>query len=146
MYGLILFFHLLGACVWTGGHLVLATTVLPRALRERSIAELQRFEAGYEKIGIPALAIQLATGLWLAYRLVPMPSRWLAFDNPVVSLIGFKLCVLVATVVLAVDARLRIIPKLTEDRLVSLAWHIIPVTLLSVLYVLIGVSFRSGWF
>ena len=35
MYGWVIFLHVLAATVWTGGHLVLATTVLPRALRER---------------------------------------------------------------------------------------------------------------
>jgi uncharacterized membrane protein len=49
--------HVLGATVWTGGHLVLAATVLPRALKERSVDELRRFENGYERIGILALLL-----------------------------------------------------------------------------------------
>lgn len=106
MFGLILVLHVLGATVWTGGHLVLALTVLPRALRERSIAELQRFEVGYERVGIPALVL---------------------------------------SVLLAVDARLRLIPRLTPERLGALAWHIVPVTILSVLFVIVGVAFRAGF-
>ena len=35
MRALLLTLHILGACVWTGGHLVLAITVLPRALARR---------------------------------------------------------------------------------------------------------------
>ena len=33
MYLGILFLHILAATIWTGGHIVLATTVLPRALK-----------------------------------------------------------------------------------------------------------------
>lgn len=147
MYSLFLLLHVLAATVWTGGHLVLALTVLPRILKERSPAELLRFEAAYERIGIPALLIQVATGIWLAHRLVPDVGQWLAFDNPVARLIGFKLLLLVVTVALAADARLRIIPKLSQDNLPSLAWHIVPVTVVSVLFVVVGVSFRTGgWY
>ncbi len=145
-WGIVLFLHLLGATIWTGGHLVLAVSVLPRVLRERSPADLLRFEAAYERIGMPALAVQVATGLWLAWRMVPDPGAWLAFDNPVTSLIGVKLLLLATTVGLALDARLRVLPKLSERNLVDLAWHVVPVTVVSVLFVFVGVSFRIGWF
>ena len=125
---------------------MLALTILPRVVRERAPAELLRFESAYERIGIPALAIQVATGLLLAHRMVPDPRRWLAFDDPVARLIGVKLLLLAITAAFAVDARLRVIPNLTVETLGSLAWHIVPVTVISVLFVVIGVSFRTGWF
>jgi putative copper export protein len=146
MYGAILLLHVLGATVWAGGHLVLAVTILPRVLRERSPAELLRFESAYERIGMPALVIQVATGLWLAHRMVPDPARWLAFSDPLSRLVGTKLVLLAITIALALDARLRIIPKLSEKNLVALAWHIVPVTLIAILFVVVGVSFRTGWF
>ncbi|MBP9145758.1 MAG: hypothetical protein KBI44_14840 [Thermoanaerobaculia bacterium] len=83
MYGAILFLHILAATVWTGGHLVLAIAILPRVLRERSPDKLLEFESAYERVGIPALVVQVATGLWLAHRMVPELGRWLAFDDPV---------------------------------------------------------------
>ena len=146
MWGTLLLLHILAATVWTGGHLVLALAVLPRILRERDPAALVRFESAYERIGIPALLIQVATGLWLAYRLVPEVSQWFAFEHPVARLIGVKLILLATTVAFAADARLRILPKLSQENLTSLAWHIVPVTVVSVLFVLVGVSFRTGWF
>lgn len=146
MYGTLLLLHILGATVWTGGHLIVALTILPRVLKQRAPAELLRFESTYERIGIPALLIQVATGLWLAYRMVPDVSQWLAFDNPVARLVGTKLVLLALTMVFAADARLRIIPRLSEKNLIALAWHIIPVTVISVLFVVVGVSFRTGWF
>jgi len=146
MWGVILLLHILGATVWTGGHLVLAIAVLPRVLAERSPARLLEFESAYERIGIPALVVQVATGLWLAHRMIPDVGRWFAFDHPVASLIGIKLLLLATTIAFAIDARLRLIPRLSEENLTSLAWHIVPVTIVSVLFVVVGVGFRTGWF
>lgn len=146
VYGAILLLHILGATIWAGGHLVLAVTILPRVLREREPARLLKFESAYERIGMPALVVQVATGLWLAHRMVPEPGRWLAFDDPVASLVGVKLLLLATTVAFALDARLRLIPRLSERNLVALAWHIVPVTVVSVLFVIVGVAFRTGWF
>ena len=145
MYGILLFLHILAATIWTGGHLVLATAVLPRVLKERSPAELLNFESRYERIGIPALLVQVATGLWLAYRLVPDVGAWLDFDNPVARPIAAKLLLLGITILFAIDARLRLIPRLNEDNLTAMAWHIVPVTIVSVLFVAVGVAFRTGW-
>jgi len=142
MYKVLLFLHILAATIWTGGHLVLAITVLPRVLKEKSPSELVRFESAYERLGIPALLVQIATGLWLAHRLVPNVDQWLSFDSPITRLIGAKIVLLAVTIAFAADARLRIIPKLSTDNLTSLVWHIVPVTIVSVLFVIVGVSFR----
>ncbi|HET8712008.1 MAG TPA: copper resistance protein CopD [Spongiibacteraceae bacterium] len=145
MYGFLILFHILGATIWTGGHLILALAILPKVLREKSAGQLAWFESAYERIGIPALLIQTATGLTLAYQMIPNVSEWFAFQDPISSLIGIKLILLAITIALAIDARLRIIPKLTEKDLPAMAWHIIPVTVVSVLFVCIGAYFRAGW-
>jgi putative copper export protein len=145
LYGVALVLHILAATVWTGGHLVLALVVLPRVLRERDPEQLLRFESGYERIGIPALLVQVLTGLWLAWQRLPDLSLWFGFDDFQSRLVTFKLLLLGITALLAVDARLRIIPRLSADNLVALAWHIIPVTVVSVLFVVVGVAFRTGW-
>ncbi|GAB2997173.1 hypothetical protein GCM10010960_13960 [Arenimonas maotaiensis] len=145
MHGYILLLHLLGASIWTGGHLLLALTVLPKALRTRSVEEVARFESGFERIGVPALAVQVLTGLWLAHAALPDVSSWLDPDVPVARPIMVKLALLASTLVLAADARLRVIPRLSADTLNGLAWHMAAVTLIAVLFVATGVSFRSGW-
>lgn len=145
MYELAFFLHLLAATVWTGGHLILATTILPQALKQRDIAFIQRFENSYERIGIPALLIQVVTGLYLANRFLPDHSLWFDFSHPIVRVISIKLLLLFATLALAIDARFRVIPKLSANNLVALAWHIIPVTILSVLFVVAGAAFKTGW-
>lgn len=146
MYFWLVFLHIIGATIWTGGHLILAVTILPDSLRTRSIERLQDFESRFERIGIPALLLQVITGVWLAYLRIPSVGDWFAADNPVAHTILAKLVLLLITIGLAIDARLRVIPKLDETRLTSLAWHIIPVTVISVLYVVVGVSFRTGLF
>ena len=37
MYGWLLLLHILGATIWTGGHLILSTVILPQVLRQRSL-------------------------------------------------------------------------------------------------------------
>jgi putative copper export protein len=146
MYSLLLLLHILAATIWTGGHIVLSAVVLPRVLKERSPSLLLEFESRYERIGIPALIVQVATGVAMASHVLGDSGRWFSFADPVSALVSTKLILLAVTAAFAVDARLRIIPNLREDTLVSLAWHIIPVTLISVAFVVVGVSFRTGWF
>lgn len=138
--------HLLGATVWVGGHLVLCLAVLPRALRRQDPAIVTDFEGGYERLGIPALALQVITGLWLAHRWVPDVGAWFAPATPQAWLVLTKLVLLAATVALAVHARLRVIPALDRDNLRFLALHIVAVTALAVAMLVVGVSIRTGAF
>lgn len=142
-YYIALSLHLLGATVWVGGHLTLAFTILPRALRERRAAIVTEFEQRYERIGLPALGIQIVSGLWLAERLLGAPANW--FDSgPVARVVQVKLALLALTAGLALHARLRVLPRLSDDTLPVLAWHIRLVTLAAVLFVLAGSSIRLG--
>jgi putative copper export protein len=138
----VLLLHVLGASVWVGGHLMLVAVVLPPALKKRSVRRLMNFEKQFERIGIPALVTQVVTGVWLATDLVA-PSQWFE-GSPLARAVLLKLGLLLLTAVFAVDARLRIIPKLKKENLVSLAFHIIPVTIVSVLFVVAGIVLRFG--
>lgn len=145
MYKYVLLIHLLGACVWSGGHLVLSLAVLPEVLRTRSVERLRQFEAAFERVGLPALLTQLATGVWLALLFLPDPQQWLDTDLPQARAILTKLGLLGCTVLIAANARLRVIPQLTPEKLPLMAAHILAVTALSVLFVLSGVAIRTGW-
>lgn len=144
MYHAIFTLHVLAATVWTGGHLVLALTVLPRALRRRSPQVLLDFERGYERLGMAALAVQVATGLWMASQLVPDWGQWFAPAAPLARAVAVKLALLAATALVALHAQLRVIPRLSAATLPLMAWHVAAVTLLSVGFVLAGVAFRYG--
>jgi putative copper export protein len=145
MYGLLLLLHTLAATIWTGGHIVLSVVILPKALQERSPDKLLEFESAYEKLGISALLIQILTGIFLAHRMLPDFSQWLDFSNPVAHPIVLKLILLALTFGFAIDAKLRVLPNLSDKSLTTMAWHIVPVTIISILFVVVGVSFRTGW-
>ena len=143
-YFLLLCLHVLGACVWVGGHLVLATRILPRAVRERKAAVIRDFEQGYERIGLPALALQIITGFWLAHRMLGAePGAWFASTGPA-RIVQLKLALLAATAALALHAKFRVIPRLRDDNLAVLGAHIVAVTSLGVLFVIAGASLRFG--
>lgn len=144
MYSYVLLLHVLAATIWVGGHLVLALTVLPRALSTRDPAALLVFESGFEHLGMSALLVQVLTGIWMAHRMRPDLAGWFATADPVARLILMKLGLLTATLLTALDARWRIIPRLTPATLPALARRVVLVTLLSVGFVVVGVSFRGG--
>ncbi len=145
MYGILLLLHLLGAMIWTGGHIILSVVILPKVLRDKSPEQLLAFESVFEKIGMPALIVQIVTGLLLAHRMLPDVSLWFDFTNPISHVIATKLTLLALTFGFALDARFRVIPALCKESLPVMAWHIIPVTVFSILFVVAGVSFRTGW-
>ena len=116
---MLLFLHLLGASVWVGGHLILALKILPAAWRARDPAPIRAFEQRYEALGIPALLLQVVSGLWLASNWLP-PSAWLS-DTPLAALLRIKLGLLGLTLLLGAHARLRLIPHLRADNLGGLA-------------------------
>lgn len=144
MYSELLFIHIVAATVWVGGHLVLAIGLLPRALATRDPEIILGFERIYERIGLPAMVVQVVTGLWLAHQVQPGIETWTDWSDPLSLTICVKLACLVATVALAVHARLFIIPRLTAARLPLLAVHIVAVTVFALAFVWLGVAFRQG--
>ena len=145
MFNYLLILHLLGAAIWTGGHLILALVVLPKVLSSRNLDALLQFEGQFEKIGMPALAIQIITGLWMAHRILPNVGMWFAFDNDISVLIGMKLILLLLTAMVAMHARFWVIPRLSTNNLNGFAINIILVTLFSVSFVVVGTLFRTGF-
>jgi len=144
MYQFMLIIHILGATIWTGGHLVLALTILPRAMKSRSPEILLDFEAAYEPLGLAALLTQVITGLWLTFYYLPDWSEWFTLNSTASVYVSLKLVLLAATIVLAVDARLRIVPTLNPDSMASFAYHIIGITITAVLFIVIGVGLGTG--
>lgn len=138
--------HLISATIWTGGHLILAIAVLPKILKYKDIKALTTFEENFERIGIPSLLIQVISGLILAYNYLPDFSAWFSFADHISTHIGIKLILLATTIVLALHARFKLIPNLSEKNLNFLALHIILVTLVGVLFVVTGLSFRLHLF
>ncbi len=145
----LLFLHLVGACIWVGGHLYLVLRVLPTAVREKNSQLLLAFEASFEKLGITALMVQIATGLYMAHVFLPRWAMLMDYHNPIAILIAMKLTWLVLTILTALSAQLLVIPKVKKDinntalRRTFIA-HISIVTLLCLAFVATGVMFRTG--
>lgn len=144
MYKYVLVIHILAATVWTGGHLVLALALLPKILRDRSVENLLAFESAYERWGMSALVIQVVSGLWLAYIRLPDITQWFTAGSFSARLIQLKLLLLALTLTVAMDARLRVIPRLSAETLPSMALRIRLITLLGVGFVIVGTTFRTG--
>ncbi|MGR3278704.1 CopD family protein [Acaryochloris marina NIES-2412] len=144
LFKLLVILHTLGATVWTGGHLVLAVTVLPAALQHRDPDRIHAFEEHFEGFGLAALLLQTLSGLWLTWIYFPGFQNFLAFQSYLSIYIAVKLSLLVGTVALALHARFFIIPKLTKETLNELAFHIIGVTTLAISFVVMGVGIRLG--
>ncbi len=144
LFKYLVIFHTLGATVWTGGHLVLAITVLPKALKSRNPNLIHQFEEHFETFGLTALLLQIVTGLWMTWLYFPGFQHFLQFESYLSTYIGIKLGLLLATVGLAIHARFFIIPNLTTETLNSLAYHIIGITTLAVLFVILGAGIRLG--
>jgi hypothetical protein len=64
--------------------------------------------------------------------------------NPIGLLVGVKLLLLAGTAALAIQARLRLIPNLSDDNLSGLAWHIRAITALGIAFVVVGALIRLG--
>ena len=61
----LLFWHILGACIWVGGHLYLCLCILPKAVRHQDSQPILNFENSFEKLGMTALIVQVLTGfIW----------------------------------------------------------------------------------
>ena len=95
---------------------MLALGFLPAALRARDPAIIRDFESRFERLGLPALLLQVLTGVALAHLYLP-PREWFAFSGPISSSIAVKLLLLLAILALAVHARLRLIPRLSPQNL-----------------------------
>jgi len=136
--------HALAATVWTGGHLLLDLGVLPVALREGSAERVRSFEASFEPLGLSALAIQVLSGLALGWIYLPGFQGLFNPASPIGMLVGVKLLLLAGTAILAIHARLRLIPQLTDDNLGALAWPSRTITALAIAFVVVGALIRLG--
>lgn len=123
---------------------MLATTILPRAIRDREPSIILDFEKGFERIGLPSLLLQVVTGLLLAYRWLPEIGAWFKLDSTVSIYVVTKLALLTATLGLALNARFRVIPNLNRENMHVLACHIVLVTVMSIGFLLAGVAIRTG--
>ncbi len=144
MYKYLVMAHLLGSAAWIGEHLVLLGVVLPEARRAGSVEPVVAFERRFGRIGLPALVVQVATGLMLASNWVSGWRGILSDPSPAARLILAKIGLLAVLLALAAHATHRVLPGLSAPTLGKFALHAWIVTILSVLIVVLGVGVRTG--
>jgi len=94
--------------------------------------------------GLTSLAIQVLTGLGMGWIYLPGFQWVFSPANPIGMLVVVKLLLLAGTAVLALHARLRLIPNLTDANLSGLAWHIRGITAMAITFVVVGALNRLG--
>ncbi|WP_211316349.1 CopD family protein [Niabella yanshanensis] len=142
----LLIIHLLAATVWVGGHLYLSIGILPTVLRDRNASRLLRFEKSYEPIGMTALVLLVITGLWMTLQFGISWHQWLSFSSPVERITSAKILLLFLTVLLAVSAQTRVIPRLKQNpaKLPEMGLHIVAVTVIGIAMLVLGSFVRYG--
>jgi hypothetical protein len=136
--------HVLGATIWVGGHLILTIGFLPLAWRQKDIFVILFFEKRYERIGISALVVQVITGIWMALLYVPL-SEWWNLHTPHHYFLWTKIGLLLTTLLVAIHARVKVLPGITHTNLPSLTFHVILTTLLALGLLVTGLSFRFNY-
>ena len=134
--------HILAATIWIGGHLIIATIYLPR-LHRGDHRSLQQFEEGYERIAIPALLVAALTGLYMGLQWAPL-TEWFTFKGKP-GILGVKATLFTATLLLSLDARLRIIEKARKRGsipVLDLTLHILGVTAIAIGFLVAGWALR----
>lgn len=140
-----LILHLIAATIWVGGHILLVFTVLIPTLKSKDLAPLLAFEQRYEKVGMPALVVLIITGLFQAYSYQPEISEWFQWENHISRHIMLKLIFLFSTFSMALNVKFNLL-KRSPIPLPILAGHIITVTVISILFLITGVSFKYAIF
>lgn len=146
IHSILLAFHVLGACIWFGGQVVLSCVILPKAKKDKNPGLVVDFESRFGKIGMPALLVQIITGPILATRFVPDPGDWFLWQTPNQDHIASKLIMLAIVVVLVVIMKLKVIPRLKaeeEGALKSAARYVHTVTFLSFMLVFTGLDIHT---
>ena len=144
IYQLLVLLHVLGACTWLGGHIVLVVAVLPDVRRRADITPISAFESRFGRWALAALAVQIATGAVLASRWLGGWSNILSRWTPATPYVLAKLALLVAILALAGNAYHRVVPRLSPATLPDFELHTQVVTGLSVLFAVTGVLIRTG--
>jgi putative copper export protein len=145
---LLLIIHLLCASIWVGGHVLLVFGHLPQALREKNQNIILDYERKYEPVGMTALVLLVVTGIMMAYKYGVSIEYWFHFATPIEKVVSTKLLLLLLTVLFALSAQFRVLPKLKNnpDKLPEMTFHIVSVTLIGILMLVFGSFVRFGGF
>ncbi|ESU27695.1 putative copper export protein [Flavobacterium saliperosum S13] len=125
---------------------MLVFAYLPKALKEKKQHIILEYEKKYEPVGMPALALLVITGILMAYNYGVGVESWFHFATPIEKVVSVKLALLFVTVLFALSAQFRVLPKLKNnpDILPEMSVHILSVTTIGVIMLILGSFVRFG--
>lgn len=135
--------HVFSAAVWTGGLLFISLGILPGAWRHHDASRLDAVLKPFNRIGHAAIFLQILTGFRLAMIHAPV-SSWFTGTTPSLKLITIKFILLGFTLVLIILEHLVIRKQQESERMKLLGWNTLALTIIAILFVLTGLSFRFG--
>ena len=143
---LLLIIHLMSATVWVGGHLILVASYLPRAIKEKNQNYILNYEKQYEPIGMLSLILLVLSGILMAYKYGVTIEHWFEFATPIEKVVSTKLLLLFATLLFALSAQFKVLPKLNNNikYLPEMALHILCVTIIGISMLILGSFVRFG--
>jgi len=143
---LLLIIHLMSATVWVGGHLILVASYLPRAIKEKNQNYILNYEKKYEPIGMLSLILLVLSGILMAYKYGVTIEHWFEFATPIEKVVSTKLLLLFATLLFALSAQFKVLPKLNNNikYLLEMALHILCVTIIGISMLILGSFVRFG--
>lgn len=133
--------HTTAACIWIGGLLIASFGVLPKVIKTRDINPFLSFHRAFDGIAAIALFILIIAGFRLSMLFLPV-SEWFTLQIKISWLIVLKLSLILLTALIAINMRYFIIPKLNDKKIGLLAAHIISLTIIALLMMTLGLSFR----
>ena len=143
---LLLIIHLMSATVWVGGHLILVASYLPRAIKEKNQNYILNYEKKYEPIGMLSLILLVLSWILMAYKYGVTIEHWFEFATPIEKVVSTKLLLLFATLLFALSAQFKVLPKLNNNikYLPEMALHILCVTIIGISMLILGSFVRFG--
>ena len=143
---LLLIIHLMSATDWVGGHLILVASYLPRAIKEKNQNYILNYEKKYEPIGMLSLILLVLSGILMAYKYGVTIEHWFEFATPIEKVVSTKLLLLFATLLFALSAQFKVLPKLNNNikYLPEMALHILCVTIIGISMLILGSFVRFG--
>lgn len=95
-----------------------------------------------------ALVLLVVTGVMMTYKYGVSIEYWFHFSTSIEKVVSTKLLLLLLTVLFALSAQFRVLPKLKNnpDKLPEMTFHILSVTIIGVLMLIFGSFIRFGGF
>lgn len=145
----LLLLHVLSACIWFGGYMVMSFVIVPQMKRENDPKVLLNFQSGFAKYALPSLLAQFITGPILALQKYPNVLDWFKFQNGEQDHIASKIIFMFIILWLVWRMQAKIAPRLlagADGAIKSASRNTHWITFLAFSNVFMGMSVNTNGF